>query len=192
MSWSWIRVATALVLVGSGLYSFGYRWSPLAAASVMVGRPVHQWGAVRYPWGQVLLLQTATDTRTELVQRHGLLWRDTADSMGGLPKRGPLNTVGWMSARLARGQATVVAVAVRDPAIAFVAAGPPSDRRTRTVTVGKPLILSWNRSLYAYQLNLVALSKTGKPLYHYAMQEHRTTSGGIVSTGLFQWYRVKS
>ncbi len=189
--WAWAGV---VVLLAVGMYRFaaGDRLSPLSAAAVVVGSKFQEFGVVRYRWGEVLLLQTPEGPRTEMVARQGLLWRDTANAIFPFKHRGPIQTVAWMSANLPRGATTVIAVRVSDPAIAYVAAGPPSMRRTRPVAVGKPLIVTWNQSLFPFQVNLTALSKSGRPLYRYAAQEHRTLSGGIVATGLYQWYPIHS
>ncbi len=63
--WGWLmrmrtrwEIAAGLILVGSLLYIVGYRVTPLAAAAAFTGSDVHEFGAVRYPWGEVRLLNT--------------------------------------------------------------------------------------------------------------------------------------
>lgn len=190
MSRRWMAIGAGIVVIGAALYGWGYRWSPLAAAAVMAGGHTREYGRVRYSWGEVVLLETPNGPRTELVQGKGLVWRDTANVVFNPIKPGPIHTIGWISAGNVKGQATVIAVAVSSPTVAFVVAGPSGSRQRLPVTEGKPLIFSWNRSIPATDLNLVALSKTGTTLFRYAMQENRNTYGAVTSTGQFHWTPV--
>ncbi|MCL4318650.1 MAG: hypothetical protein M1596_01955 [Firmicutes bacterium] len=185
-------IGATIIIVGGGLYGLGYRWSPSAAAFARSGGHSREFGVVRHSWGEVVLLQTPKGPRTELVQREGFLWHDTANVVFTPKKSGPIHTIGWLNDEGSQHQITVIAVVVASFAVAYVEAGPDRLRQRRSVTVGNPLIFAWNYSIPANQLHLDALSKQGTILYKYVMEEHRTSDGSIISTGRFHWVPVRA
>lgn len=182
----WAGIGTVCVLLGA--WFAGYRLTPLAAAKVNDGPSVHEFGVVSYPWGRVLLLNTPKGSRTALVSRSVILWRNPANSVVGPERTGPVHTVGWMSytGDGGRQQATVVAVKVSDPAIAYIAVGPSGSRQRKTVELNKPLIFSWNRMIGLNHLRPIALSKTGRELYRYGYPLNTS----VFDTSLLRWYPV--
>ncbi|MCL8208594.1 MAG: hypothetical protein K6V97_11065 [Actinomycetia bacterium] len=159
-----------LLVVAAFLYLSGYRFSPIAAAKAEfdVGAYAVPFGAVQYPWGEVLLVRTPAGPRTVLLTKHGFLWRAPGDTHFD-KSTGRIKTIGWMSYSGSQGATTVFAVETSDPRIASISAGPASARQKKKVDVNTPVIFSWNKAFYWYELNPVALSAEGKPLYKWGV-----------------------
>ncbi|MCL6559097.1 MAG: hypothetical protein K6U74_09900 [Firmicutes bacterium] len=174
-------------MAASALYIGGYRWSPIAAAKAEfdVGAHAVAFGAVDYPWGQVLLVDTPHGPRTVLLRKHGFLWRAPGDTYFD-NRTDPVTTVGWLSYASTQGQATVFAVKTTDSQVAWIAAGPSSARQRKAIEVGKPVIFSWNQAITWYELQPVAFSKTDQPLYAYRLPKNKTTVG----PNDIRWYPV--
>lgn len=80
-------------------------------------------------------------------------------------------------------------MAVSDPAVAYIAAGPPDARYRQRVEMNRPLILSWDRAIPFNQMRLTALAKTGKALFQYG---YARKSDGAVTETYLGWHPVPS
>lgn len=185
-----ITLITIVLLIALGIlfsYLSGYRFSPYEAAMAHfdMDKSATEFGDVNFQLSRVYLFNTSNGPRTAIATKEGLLWRAPA-AVRFSKSSDQIKTVGWMSYNGRQGHVMVFAVETEDPTVAYIQAGPTTDRIKKEISAKEPVIFSWNKEIDINNLNPIALSKDGKILYEYRYPKNTTS----VSSEDLKWYPV--
>jgi hypothetical protein len=106
---------------------------------------------------------------TILPLRYGFLWRasfnistESEDDKGD-----KVRTIGTISYTNKNGSMTVMVIDVKEKNVAYIEAGPKSNRVREKVKNNEYVVFTWDKAMLYYDVNPIAISGNGVNLYKY-------------------------
>lgn len=158
----------SLVLITSFAYTQGLRFSAEQAAgtSRYVDEQSTLLGEVEVGAYKVFFYENEDKYRTVLTKESFGLWKNSSSSWANKTED-QVKLVGWSSMTDKTGGQGVTAIPVQslDPQVAYIEMGPDKERQRLELAVGETAIFAWDSSIRWNDLNGIAYSGDGKPLY---------------------------
>ncbi|GEO26779.1 hypothetical protein AAC03nite_25640 [Alicyclobacillus acidoterrestris] len=173
-----------------GKYHTRYRLSAEAAARTNpgIGESSKLINKLHFSWGEVELFDSQKGYRSAVIEKRGLFWTNPATFVVPNDNSDTVRTVSLVSySHVPNIAVTTLVVLTTSKNVAYIEAGPMSDRVKKPIQIGNPTVFSWNQMLNANDLNAIAYSKNGHELYEYGYPKNKS---GINLTTDLRWYPV--
>ena len=178
-----------LVLITSIAYTQGVRFSAEQAAgtSRYVDEQSTLLGQVGVGAYKVFFYENEDKYRTILTRESFGLWKNSSSSWANKTED-QVKLVGWSSMGEGRNGQGVTAIPVQslDPQVAYIEMGPQKERQRLDLAVGETAIFAWDSPIRWNDLNGIAYSGDGKPLYKLGYD----TSKNPIRTDELRWLAV--
>ncbi len=178
-----------LVMVTSLAYTQGVRFSAAQAAgtSRYVDEQSVLLGEVEVGAYKVFFYENEDKYRTVLTKESFGLWRNSSSSWANKTED-QVKLVGWSSmADGGSGQGvTAIPVQSLDPQVAYIEMGPENERKKLELAFGETAIFAWDSPIRWNDLNGIAYSGDGSPLYKLGYE----TANHSIRTDELRWLAV--
>lgn len=151
-------------------YIMGYRITPLHAARKHFAFDTSSSlvCTIDFGWITVFVYKTGKDQYLNIfVEKHGLLYRSSTAIPQATSRDEQLNMISISNYTSNRNACTFLVAQSHDEEVAFIEAGPPSDRIRGQPSENQLIVLKWNSYINIDHLDPVALSTNGNILYRY-------------------------
>jgi hypothetical protein len=179
-----------LVLITSIAYTQGVRFNAeqAAATSRYVDEQSTLLGEVEVGAYKVFFYENEDKYRTVLTKERYGLWKNSSSSWANKTED-PVKLVGWSSVTDRTGGQGVTAIPVQsfDHQVAYIEMGPEKERQRLDLTSGETVIFAWDSPIRWNDLNGIAYSGDGKPLYKLGYE----TANQPIRTDELRWLAVK-
>lgn len=156
-----------LVMIASIAYTQGVRFSAAQAAgtSRYVDEQSTLLGEAQVGAYKVFFYENEDKYRTVLTKESFGLWKNSSSSWANKTED-QVKLVGWSSVRDGSGQGvTAIPVQSLDHQVAYIEMGPDKERQRLDLNFGETAIFTWDSAIRWNDLNGIAFSIDGKPLY---------------------------
>jgi hypothetical protein len=136
---------------------------------------------------KVFFYENEDKYRTVLTKRTLGLWKNSSSSWAN-KTTDHVKLVGWssMADRSSRRGVTAVPVQSFDRQVAYIEMGPAKERQKRDLAFGETAIFAWESPIKWNDLNGMAYSEDGKPLYKLGYE----TVNNSIRTDELRWLAV--
>lgn len=167
-----IRILLPMAIIAVILsYMIGYRFTSESAAKAhsLLDKDAKLVQKIQSGMGDVYVYSNKDYYLTILPERQGLLYRASSSftTEGIQDKSDKVRTIGWISSQVKKRSGTVMVIDILDDHVAYIEAGPESERVRKMTTEGGYLVFEWNSGYSIQELNPEAFSEKGEKLYYY-------------------------
>ncbi|MDF2921358.1 MAG: hypothetical protein K0R57_272 [Paenibacillaceae bacterium] len=167
------RTGIALILGAAALLSYvyvgGVRLEARQAAETnrYVDEESVLLGEARVGTYHVFFYENEDKYRTIVTKKAFLAWKSSGASSWANKTGDPVKLVGWTSLTDADARTGITTVPVQsfDRQVAYIEMGPEPDRSKQGTPYGETVVFAWDRAIRWNDLNGIAYSGEGKPLY---------------------------
>ncbi len=178
-----------LVMITSIAYTQGLRFNAQQAAgtSRYVDEQSTLLGEVEVGAYKVFFYENEDKYRTVLTKESFGLWKNSSSSWANKTED-QVKLVGWSSVGEGRNGQGVTAIPVQslDPQVAYIEMGPEKKRQKRDAAFGETAIFAWDSPIRWNDLNGIAYSGDGNPLYKLGYD----TANPSIRTVELRWLAV--